>query len=139
MSSDHEYAATAGRRPDRHGPHPLPASLAAPGILSAWRTRALIVFAVATLISLLAFSWSHEGRNHLLRAYLLGYMICFSFAGGGLVMLMLQYVSGGKWGLLLRRPLEAMSRTLPLVLGMFIPLWFLSKHLYQWAWYPDVE
>jgi len=26
-------------------------------------------------------------------------MICFGFAGGGLVVLMLQYVSGGKWGL----------------------------------------
>ena len=34
---------------------------------------------------------------------------------GGLALLMVQYCSGGKWGLLLRRPLEAMSRTLPLV------------------------
>ena len=51
----------------------------------------------------------------MLRAYLLGYMLCFTFAGGGLALLMLQYVSGGKWGLLLRRPLEAMTRTLPLV------------------------
>ena len=45
----------------------------------------------------------------------MGYMTCFGFAGGGLVMLMLQYVTGGKWGLLLRRPLEAMTRTLWLV------------------------
>ena len=30
-------------------------------------------------------------------------------------MLMLQYVSGGKWGLIIRRPLEAMSRTLPII------------------------
>ncbi len=36
-------------------------------------------------------------------------------------MLMLQYVSGGKWGLLLRRPLEAMTRTLPLVALMLHP------------------
>jgi hypothetical protein len=135
MSSGHEHNGAAGSH-DHHGPRPLPASLAAPGILSAWRTRALIVFAVATLISLLAFSWSHEGRNHLLRAYLLGYMICFSFAGGGLVVLMLQYVSGGKWGLLLRRPLEAMTRTIWLVGAMFVPIIFLWKHLYQWAAFP---
>src|SRR5260370_1687802 len=109
MSSGHEHNGAAGGHHDHHGPRPLPASLAAPGILSAWRTRALIVFAVATLISLLAFSWSHEGRNHLLRAYLLGYMICFGFAGGGLVMLMLQYVSWGKWGLLLPRALAALT------------------------------
>src|SRR5260370_39546024 len=110
MSSGHEHNGAAGGHDDHYGPRPLPASLAAPGILSAWRTRALIVFAVATLISLLAFSWSHEGRNHILRAYLLGYMICFTFAGGGLVTLMLQYVSGGKGGLLASRPLEEVSR-----------------------------
>ncbi len=63
----------------------------------------------------------------MLRAYLLGFMICFSFAGGGLVLLMLQYVSGGKWGMLLRRPLEAMSRTLPLVALMIIPIVLLAS------------
>jgi hypothetical protein len=136
MSSGHEHNGGASGHHDDHGPRSLPASLAAPGIVSAWRMRALIVFAVATIISLLAFSWSHEGRNHLLRAYLLGYMICFSFAGGGLAVLMLQYVSGGKWGLLLRRPLEAMSRTIWVVGLLFVPIIFLWKHLYQWAAYP---
>jgi hypothetical protein len=136
MSSGHEHNGGSSGHHDDHGPRVLPASLAAPEIVSAWRMRALIVFVVATLISLLAFSWSHEGRNHLLRAYLLGYMISFGFAGGGLVLLMLQYVSGGKWGLLLRRPLEAMSRTIWLVGLMFVPIIFLWKHLYQWAAFP---
>jgi hypothetical protein len=136
MSSGHEHNGEAGGNHGDHGPRVLPASLAAPEIVSAWRTRALIVCVVATLISLLAFPWSHEGRNHLLRAYLLGYMICFSFACGGIAMLMLQYVSGGKWGLLLRRPLEAMSRTIWLVGLMFVPIIFLWKHLYQWAAFP---
>jgi hypothetical protein len=135
MASGHEQNGAANGHLD-HGARPLPSSLAAPGIVSAWRTRMLIVFVVATLISFLAFSWSHEGRNHILRAYLLGYMICFGFAGGGLAVLMLQYVSGGKWGLLLRRPLEAMSRTIWLVGLMFVPVIFLWKHLYQWAAYP---
>jgi hypothetical protein len=136
MSSGHEHYGEAGGDHGDHGPRVLPASLAAPEIVSAWRTRALIVCAIATIISLLAFPWSHEGRNHLLRAYLLGYMICFSFAGGGLAMLMLQYVSGGKWGLLLRRPLEAMTRTIWLVGLMFVPIIILWKHLYQWAMFP---
>ena len=53
---------------------------------------------------------------------------------------MLQYVSGGKWGLLLRRPLEAMTRTLPLV-GADVPAdhRVFMKHLYLWAQYPDAE
>jgi hypothetical protein len=122
-----------------HGPRALPALLDAPAeVLTAWRTRALAVAAVFALLTL-AFVGSHEGRNHIIRAYLMGYMTCFNFAGGALVLLMLQYVSGGKWGLLLRRPLEAMTRTLPLVALMFIPIGIFMKHLYQWARYPTEE
>src|SRR3982074_3711954 len=132
MSSEHEHNGAAGGHHDHHGARPLPASLAAPGILAAWRMRALIVFAVAAILSVF-FAFTHEGRNHLLRAYLLGYMICFVFAGGGLVVLMLQYVSGGKWGLLLRRPLEAMTRTIWLVGARFRPVIFLCENPYTWA------
>jgi hypothetical protein len=135
MSFGHEHNGGAGGHDDHYGPRVLPASLAAPEIVSAWRMRALIVFAVATILSVF-FAFTHEGRNHILRAYLMGYMICFSFAGGGLAMLMLQYVSGGKWGLLLRRPLEAMTRTIWLVGLMFVPIAIFMSHLYQWARYP---
>jgi hypothetical protein len=135
MSSGHEHNGEAGGHNDHYGPRPLPASLAAPEIVSTWRMRALIVAAVAILLTI-PFAFSHEGKNHILRAYLMGYMICFGFAGGGLVVLMLQYVSGGKWGLLLRRPLEAMTRTIWVVGLMFVPIIFLWKHLYQWAAYP---
>ncbi len=111
--------------------------LDAPPVLAVWRMRALIVAAVFALLTL-AFAFTPQGRNHILRAYLMGYMTCFNLAGGGLVLLMLQYVSGGKWGLLLRRPLEAMSRTLPLIALMFIPIVMLGKHLYQWMRYPTL-
>jgi hypothetical protein len=116
----------------------MPAMLNAPAdVLAAWRMRAFIVAGVFALLTFVCFSWTSDGRSHILRAYLMGYMTCFNFAGGGLVMLMLQYVSGGKWGLLLRRPLEAMSRTLPLVALMFLPILFFGKHLYQWIRFPD--
>jgi len=113
----------------------LPDTLNSPEVISVWRTRSLIVGIVFTLISVLAFGWTDDGRSHLLRAYLLGYMTCFGFAGGGLVLLMLQYVSGGKWGLLLRRPLEAMAGTMPLVALLIIPVGLSMKSLYQWALY----
>ena len=134
MASVHEQHEHA-----HHGPRALPASLLAPPALAAWRLRLIVVSAVFTLLSLALFVWTHDGRNHLLRAYLHGYMTCFGFCGGGLVFLMLQYVSGGKWGLLLRRPLEAMTRTLPLVFVLFLPIGFLMKHLYQWAAFPTVQ
>ena len=137
MASGHEQHET-GQHGGHHGPRTLPASLYSPEILSAWRTRALIVFAVSTVISL-GFLALPFGKAHILRAYLLGFMICFSFAGGGLAMLMLQYVSGGKWGMLLRRPLEAMTRTLPLVAAMIIPIGIFASHLYQWWAFPNSD
>jgi hypothetical protein len=123
-----------------HEPHrnPLPASLAAPEVVSAWRTRLLVV-AVAGVVLSIPFLFITGGRTHMLRAYLLGFMICFGAAGGGLAMLMLQYVSGGKWGLVLRRPLEAMTRTLWLVAAMVVPVLALMKHLYQWAMFPTAH
>jgi len=133
--SGHEHHGDAGH----HGPRVLPSSLAAPEeAIKAWRTRLLIVGVAAALISLL-FLMVKGGPGHILRAYLMGFMVSFGFAGGGLAMLMLQYVSGGKWGLVLRRPLEAMTRTLWLVALMVVPILFFMKHLYQWAAYPNAK
>jgi hypothetical protein len=139
MASVHEqHGAHDGH--GHHGPRELPATLTAPPQLAAWRMRALIVAAVFAVLTLV-FVFSHEGRNHIMRAYLMGYMTCFNLAGGGLVMLMLQHVTGGKWGLLLRRPLEAMTRTLPLVALFSVPLMipYFGKHLWQWVMYPTAE
>jgi hypothetical protein len=66
-------------------------------------------------------------------------MLTFGFSVGGLALLMLQYLSGGKWGLLLRRPLEAMSRTLPLVFLYWVVIAFSLKKLYLWAAVNDVS
>ncbi len=121
-----------------HGSRTLPSVLGSPELISVWRMRALIVAAVFAVISLIFFAVP-GGANHILRAYLLGFMMCFSFAGGALVLLMLQYVSGGKWGLLLRRPLEAMTRTLGLVFVMILPIGIFMKGLYQWAKYPSIQ
>lgn len=133
MSTVHEQHAS-----HHHGPRTLPVDLTSVATLTAWRTRALIVFAVSSLISLV-FLIPPGGKTHMLRAYLLGFMCCFAFAGGGLAMLMLQYVSGGKWGMLLRRPLEAMSRTLPLVALMIVPIGLFAGRLYQWWAYPNAQ
>jgi hypothetical protein len=138
MSSAHEHHGELHSH-DHHGPRALPATLNAPPVLVAWRRRSLITAAIFALLTLL-FAFTPAGRNHIIRAYLMGYMTSFNLAGGGLVLLMVQYVTGGKWGLLLRRPLEAMTRTIPLVALFFIPILFpyLGKHLYQWILYPDV-
>lgn len=121
-----------------HGPKALPAVLAAPDFVSAWRLRALLVFAAFAAISLL-FAFTAQGREHLLRSYLTGTFMAFNFVGGALAFLLVQYLSGGKWGLILRRPLEAMTRTWWVVGILFLPVLFMMKSLYLWARYhtPD--
>jgi hypothetical protein len=119
----------------------LPAEIGAPAFVDGWRTRALAVGAGFSLIALaLGFL---DGRgfdiDHVLRAWLLGMVLTFGFAVGGLALLMVQYCSGGKWGLLLRRPLEAMSRTLPLVFVYWAVVALSLKKLYLWAAVEDVS
>jgi hypothetical protein len=41
---------------------------------------------------------------------------------GGMVILMLQYLTGGRWGIVLRRVLEASADTLPLLALLYLPL-----------------
>jgi hypothetical protein len=123
-----------------HAPHAkvLPADLSAPVFVKAWRARALMIAVLFSVVAaVLAFLGGAEGLDHLYRGWLLGMVLTFGFSVGGLALLMLQYVTGGKWGLLLRRPLEAMSRTLPLVVIYWIILGLFMKKLYLWAAFPD--
>ncbi len=46
---------------------------------------------------------------------------------------MIQYLSGGAWGLVSRRILEASTRTLPLMAVLFVPIWLKLPVLYKWA------
>src|SRR5271170_5092350 len=122
----------------------LPADLNAPAFVSAWRTRALIVGVVFAVLGIIFALVGHAvgdqfAYQHVLRAWLLGFMITWGFSIGGMALLMVQYLSGGKWGLLVRRPLEAMSRSLPVAFLYFLPIGIFAKKLYLWAKYPDAE
>ena len=116
----------------------LPADLSAPAFVDGWRRKAVLVGGIFSVVAaLLAFA---DGSvNHFLRAWVLGLMLTFGWSVGGLAMLMVQYCSGGKWGLLLRRPLEAMSRTLPLVFVYWVVVALQMKRLYLWAAVSDVQ
>src|SRR5580698_434748 len=115
----------------------LPRDLGAPAFVDVWKTKAAIVAvvfaAIAVVLGFLGQSEDGLGWNHALRAWLLGTVLTFGWAVGGLALLMVQYCSGGKWGLLLRRPLEAMSRTLPLVFVYWLVVVIWIKRLYLWA------
>jgi hypothetical protein len=100
--------------------------------VNAWRARALMI-AVLFTVTAVVLAFLEGSMDHFYRAWVVGLMLTFGFSCGGLTLLMLQYVTGGKWGLLLRRPLEAMSRTLPLVFLYWGATCFMLKRLYMWA------
>jgi hypothetical protein len=116
----------------------LPANLGAPECVDGWQRQALFVGLIFSVIAA-GLAVADRSIDHVLRAWLLGLMLTFGFAVGGLALLMLQYCSGGKWGLLLRRPLEAMSRTLPLVFVYWLVIALSLKKLYLWAAVDDVS
>ena len=116
----------------------LPADLSAPAFVGGWQKRALTIGGIFSII-VAGLAFADGSIDHVLRAWLLGLMLTFGFSVGGLALLMVQYCSGGKWGLLLRRPLEAMSRTLPLVFAYWLVVALSLKKLYLWAAVTDVS
>ena len=60
-------------------------------------------------------------------------MFWLGVALGSLALLMVQHLSGGAWGVVIRRVLEAASRTLPLMALLFLPIAFGMHELYHWA------
>jgi hypothetical protein len=66
-------------------------------------------------------------------SYLMGYLLVLGLALGSLGLLMLQHLTGGHWGIVIRRPLESATRTLPLLAVLFLPIAFGMKYLYG-AW-----
>jgi hypothetical protein len=127
---------------DSHGKS-LPANLGAPAFVDGWRNRAILIglvfSAIAVVLAIMGQSLDpeHLGWDHFLRAWLLGLLLTFGFAVGGQALLMVQYCSGGKYGLLLRRPLEAMSGTLLLIVAYWVVPVVFMKRLYLWAKYPS--
>lgn len=70
-------------------------------------------------------------------SYLFAFIYWSGFAIGGLGLLLLNNVVGGKWGVTARRFLEAEMRTLWLILLFAIVLLLGLKYLYPWT-HPDL-
>ena len=92
--------------------------------------QALIVCVAGIVICAIGAVFSPE---HLFRAYLVAWNFWLGIALGSLVLLMIQYLTGGAWGLLLRRIFEAAAGTLPLLALLFLPLIAGLPSLYVWT------
>ncbi|HEV2912775.1 MAG TPA: hypothetical protein VGX92_05605 [Pyrinomonadaceae bacterium] len=107
------------------------AAYSAPADTDRYGRMSLIAGIVFTL--LLATGFFLSPRELFFRSYLFAYVFWTGIALGCLAILMLQHLSGGGWGLVIRRVLEAATRTLPLMALLFVPIIFGMGYLYEWT------
>ena len=95
-----------------------------------FQRRALIVGAAGVAICLLGgvFDWTQ-----FFRSYLVAYVFWIGIALGCFAILMLQHMSGGAWGLVIRRLLESATRTFPLLALLFLPIALGMRSVFIWA------
>jgi hypothetical protein len=72
-------------------------------------------------------------RAQFFHAYLVGFIFWIGITLGSMALLMLQHLTGGAWGLIIRRVLEAATRTLPLMLILFLPILLRLSQIYIWT------
>ena len=77
--------------------------------LDRMRNRGLMFGAVGILATVAGFFLAD--RSQFFQSYLVAYMFWMGISLGSLLLLMVQYLSGGAWGLVARRVFEAGART----------------------------
>jgi hypothetical protein len=93
-------------------------------------TRLLAAGALGLVASIIGAAIS---PTQFFRSYLIAWVFWLGMTLGCLAILMLQHLSGGGWGFVIRRLLESGTRTLPLMLVLFVPFVFGLQELYSWA------
>ena len=114
-----------------HQPVFAAADYAAPAEVERLRKAALGVGVGGSVACLLGLLLSPQ---YFFRAYLFGWLGWVGVALGCFAVMMLHHMSRGAWGLVVRRVLEAASRTLPWMLLLALPLFvFGLDDLFLWA------
>jgi hypothetical protein len=109
----------------------------APEAVTRLQYRAFFVGGVALLVSILGAVRTPE---LFYPSYLMSFLLILGLTVGSLGLLTLQHLTSGHWGIIIRRPLESATRTLPLIAAFFLPVLFLGgmKYLYG-AWLKPEE
>jgi hypothetical protein len=98
--------------------------------LKSLQTTVLRVGAVGATVCVIGL---FVDRAQFVRSFLPAYMWLLSITLGSLALVMVHQVSGGAWGVVIRRILGAASRTLPMLTILFLPIAVGVHALYPWA------
>lgn len=98
--------------------------------LQRWQRLALrggVILLVASIIG------AFFSPSEFFHSYLFAYFFWIGLTLGSMAVVMIQYLTGGAWGVISRRTLESAMRTLPLLVLLFIPIAIGLPELYDWA------
>ena len=104
--------------------------LTAPPVVKTIAQRSLIVGVVFGIVAVIL---ALKSPDEFYQAYLLGFMCWLGVSLGSMAILMIRHLTGGGWGMVIRRILGAAMRTVPVLAALFIPVILGMKHLYIWA------
>lgn len=91
------------------------------------RSRALVAGGIGLVLSALGLV---VAPDTFAQSYLIAFIFWINITLGSLAVLMVQHLTGGRWGLAARRVLEASTRTLPLMAVLFVPVLVMLQTLY---------
>jgi hypothetical protein len=107
----------------------------APAAVERIGRRSLVVGVLFGIVALLgAFQW----KDAFYRAYLLGFMAWVGVSLGSLSLLLIIHLTNGRWGLVIRRILEAAIKNIWLMAPLFLPIYLGMTRLYPWARPDDI-
>jgi hypothetical protein len=98
--------------------------------LAGLQRRLLIAGAIGAAVSLVG---AVVDIRQFLQSYLMAYMLWLGVTLGCLALGMVHQLSGGAWGVVIRRPIGAATRTLPVMTLLFVPIALGMHHLYVWT------
>ena len=111
--------------------HTTNLDLSAPPVIKLIGRRSLYIGVVASVI---AIALGFTNPQVFFRGYLVSFMDWLGICLGSMVILMVRHLTGGGWGMVIRRILGAAMRTVPLMAAFFIPIAVLGvPRLYPWA------
>lgn len=99
----------------------------APESVGRLQQRALVVGVIGAVFCIIGWVKWPEKFFH---SYLVAFLFVLGLSLGSMGLLMLQHLTSGHWGIVIRRPLEAAMRTLWLVALLFVPIIFGMKYIY---------
>lgn len=92
---------------------------------------------IAAIVGLAGLAVSVIGlvadREQFFQSWLIAYLFWLGPTLGSMGILMLQHITGGRWGVALRRTLEAGMKTLPLMALFFLPIVVGMHFLFEWT------